>query len=536
MPIVNKALAAAKHKVRNVIVKQRREDAAKTAMHNISEFPERDHDFDQGVRSGTHVECAHCTGSDPLYILYTSGTTGKPKGILRDNSHTVPLAWTMEGFMGCKPGEAFFCGADVGWAVGHSYTVYAPLIAGCTTILYEGKPVGTPDAAAYWRIVEKHRPTGMFTAPTALRAIRQHDPDGSLMRKCDTSSLRTLFVAGERADPDTVNHFQRLLGVAVVDHWWQTESGTPMSGIQIDGVGTTPGSCGLPVPGYDIAVLDPSTGAKLSEPRAVGDIAIKLPLPPGFMSTLFQNDDLFIKTYFSKYPGYYQTGDCGFKDENGYIHVMARTDDVINVAGHRLTTGQLEEICISHPAVVECAVVGTKDAIKGLVPVALLVTSDRNSSEEQLAKVSNDVVDMVREQLGAWACLKRAAVVHALPKTRSGKILRNVIRAISDGRPYVVPPTIEDAGVLDGIKAAIQRMGYGVDAKSVPQGASPTCDDAADVTAQLSAGIGGINAIVMEDPVGASSPKRAHDINDAESLNIPPPSMPRRDDCNVGAD
>lgn len=453
MPAVDAAIDEAARKPDHVVVVRRGEAAAAGVAYDLKAG--RDRDFAALVADrGVEADCAVLKSADPLYTIYTSGTTGDPKGILRDNSHAAMLKWTMGEFYGCGPDETMFAASDIGWVVGHSYIVYGPLLHGATSVMFEGKPVGTPDAATYWRIVEASKCSTMFTAPTALRAIRKFDPDGAALANHDLSSLRALFVAGERADPDTVQHFEKVLGIPVVDHWWQTESGSPMTGVQLEDVGTRLGSCGLALPGYDMKVLD-DAGAEVAA-NEMGSIAIKLPLPPGFMTTLYNNEARFKSAYLDDFPGYYSAGDAGFRDDDGYLHIMTRTDDIINVAGHRLSTGALEEACSEHPMVVECAVVGAADALKGTVPVALIVTSGPSET------VVDDVVALVRDKIGAFAALKSCAVVAALPKTRSGKILRKAIRAMADGDDtYKLPGTIEDASVVeDDVRPALASLGY----------------------------------------------------------------------------
>jgi len=416
----------------------------------------RDHSFTELVETGTPTNPIWVKASDPLYTIYTSGTTGDPKGVLRDNSHSVQLKYSMDSYYGVNPGEAFAAFSDVGWVVGHSYIVYAPLLQGCTSILFEGKPVGTPDAGVYWKVIEEYGVVSMFTAPTALRAIRKDDPEGALLSSYDISSLRSVFVAGERADPDTVEHFQDKMKVPVIDHWWQTESGSPMCGVQLQGVGTVGGSCGLPLPGFDVQVLDPETKGRITTPGILGSIAIKLPLPPGFMPTLYNNNSRFHEAYLSEFPGYYSAGDAGLVDTNGYVHIMERTDDAINVAGHRISTGLLEETVLIHPRVPECAVIGASDELKGTTPICLFVCSG-NPDEIELEAIGKEIIATVRERVGAVASMKVALPVNALPKTRSGKILRNVIRKIANGEDYKLPGTIEDASVVDEIVEVLKK-------------------------------------------------------------------------------
>jgi propionyl-CoA synthetase len=419
----------------------------------------RDFDWAEITRSAEPHPCVPVQASEPLYILYTSGTTGVPKGVVRDNGgHAVALKWSMRNIYAMKPGDVFWAASDIGWVVGHSYIVYAPLLLGCTTVLYEGKPVGTPDASAFWRVVAEHRVNALFTAPTAMRAIKREDPEAKLTSNFDLSSLRALFLAGERADSDTVAWCERALDVPVIDHWWQTETGWA---IAANCLGLTPlpvrhGSPTKPVPGYDVRVLD-DEGREVG-PGETGHIVVKLPLPPGCLSTLWHNDAGFERAYLDRFPGFYQTSDAGHFDEDGYLWVMARTDDVINVAGHRLSTGAIEEIIAHHPDVAECAVIGVKDPLKGELPLGFLVLnagSDANPDD-----LVADVVARVREQIGPVAAFKQACVVPQLPKTRSGKILRGTMRKIADSEAYRTPPTIDDPRALDAIRSALETLGY----------------------------------------------------------------------------
>jgi propionyl-CoA synthetase len=394
--------------------------------------------------------------TDPLYILYTSGTTGTPKGVVRDTGgYLVALAWSMHGLYGVKPGETFFCASDIGWVVGHSYIVYAPLLMGCTTILYEGKPVGTPDAGALWRVVAEHKAVALFTAPTAIRAIKKEDSRGERLAQYDLSRFRALFLAGERADPPTIEWAEKLLGVPVIDNCWQTETGWAIVGNPL-GLGALPvkhGSPTVPMPGYDVKVLD-DEGAEVA-PGVLGNIVVKLPLPPGCLPTLWNDEERFRAAYLERFPGYYNTSDAGFIDEDGYVFFMARTDDIINVAGHRLSTGGMEEVIASHPDVAECAVVGLADALKGQAPAAFVVLKagvDRTPED-----IQRELVALVRERIGPVAAFKLALTVHRLPKTRSGKILRGTIQKIADGEAWTMPATIEDPAALDEIGAALTQ-------------------------------------------------------------------------------
>jgi propionyl-CoA synthetase len=415
----------------------------------------RDVDWDEAMAGAQPADCVPVAATDPLYILYTSGTTGRPKGVVRDNGgHAVALHWSMRNIYGVQPGEVFWAASDVGWVVGHSYIVYAPLLAGCTTVLYEGKPVGTPDAGAFWRVVAQHRVDVLFTAPTAFRAIRREDPQAELLRRHDVRSLRALFLAGERLDPDTYQWAVDQLGIPVVDHWWQTETGWAIAAnpLGVEQLPAKPGSPSRPMPGYDVQVLD-ETGAPVPA-GTDGAIAIKLPLPPGTLPTLWQDDERYLASYLSRYPGYYLTGDGGHLDGDGYLYVMGRTDDVINVAGHRLSTGAMEEVLAGHPAVAECAVIGVDDSLKGQVPRGFVVL--KAGVQADPATLSADLVGLVRERIGPVAALRRVDVVPALPKTRSGKILRKTMRAIAAGRDEPVPSTIDDPAVLDRLRPVLR--------------------------------------------------------------------------------
>jgi propionyl-CoA synthetase len=419
----------------------------------------RDYDWAElraeAMAAGKSADCVPVLATDPLYILYTSGTTGIPKGVVRDNGgHLVALKWSMFNLYGVKPGEVWWCGSDIGWVVGHSYIIYGPLFHGATSIMYEGKPIGTPDAGAFWRVISEHKAVALFTAPTAFRAIRKEDPDGKFIRQYDLSKFRTLFLAGERADPPTVDWAERQLQVPVIDHWWQTETGWCIAGNPI-GLGQLPvkhGSPTVPMPGYQVDVVDEA--AKPLAPGTMGSIVIKLPLPPGCLPTLWQQDERCKQAYFNEFPGYYKTSDAGYKDEDGYIFVMGRTDDIINVAGHRLSTGGMEEILASHPDVAECAVLGIKDAIKGEVPCGLLVL--KAGVNRTHADIEKEIVSLVREKLGPVAAFKLAITVGRLPKTRSGKILRGTIKKIADGEQWTMPATIEDPKVLEEIGTALK--------------------------------------------------------------------------------
>jgi propionyl-CoA synthetase len=416
--------------------------------------PGRDYDWHTALMTAAVADCVTMRATDPLYVLYTSGTTGKPKGIVRDTGgYLVALAWSMRNVYAAEPGDVFFAASDIGWVVGHSYIVYGPLLHRCTTVLYEGKPVGTPDAAAYWRIVAKHRVSTLFTAPTAIRAIRRDDPEGKLLRAHDRSSLRALFLAGERADADTVQWASTQLGVPVIDHWWQTETGWPMVAncLGIEALPIRAGSPAKAVPGYRVRVVDDN--GQLLGANEQGALVVELPLPPGSLPTLWNNDAQFVASYLERFPGYYHTGDGGYIDTDGYVYVMGRTDDVINVAGHRLSTGELEQALAGHAAVAECAVIGVQDTLKGTVPVGLVVL--KSGIDMSHADLHKQLIERVRDEIGAVASFKRCVIVARLPKTRSGKILRGTMRAIADGKPYATPPTIEDPAVLDEIVSAL---------------------------------------------------------------------------------
>ncbi len=409
----------------------------------------------KALNDGKKAPCVPVAATDPLYILYTSGTTGIPKGVVRDNGgHLVAVKWSMFNLYGVKPGEVWWCGSDIGWVVGHSYIVYGPLIHGATTIMYEGKPVGTPDAGAFWRVISEHKAVALFTAPTAFRAIRKDDPEGKFIRQYDLSKFRTLFLAGERADPPTVEWAEQQLKVPVIDHWWQTETGWCIAGNPV-GLGMLPvkhGSPTVPMPGYQVDVVDEA--AKPVGPNTMGSIVIRLPMPPGCLPTLWNQDERFKEAYLSEFPGYYKTSDAGYKDDDGYVFVMGRTDDIINVAGHRLSTGGMEEILASHPDVAECAVLGVKDAIKGEVPCGFLVL--KAGVKRAPAEIEKEIIALVRDKLGPVAAFKLAITVGRLPKTRSGKILRGTIKKIADGESWTMPATIEDPKALEEIGEALK--------------------------------------------------------------------------------
>jgi propionyl-CoA synthetase len=419
----------------------------------------RDIEWEEAIAGAEPVGCLPVGATDPLYILYTSGTTGQPKGIVRDNGgHAVALTWSMKHVYGIDPGDVWWTASDIGWVVGHSYIVYAPLFHGCTTVLYEGKPVGTPDAGAYWRVIAEHGARALFTAPTAFRAIRQQDPEGDLIRGHDLSSFRTLFLAGERCDPETLRWAEAKLGVPVIDHWWQTETGWAIAAncMGIERLPVVAGSPTKPVPGWDLRVLDREGGEQPA--GETGALVAKLPMPPGASPTLWNADDRYRETYLSRFPGFYETADAGYFDEDGYVFVMARTDDIINVAGHRLSTGAIEEVLASHSDVAECAVIGVADELKGQLPVGFLVL--KAGVDRPREAIVAEAVGLVRQRIGPVAAFKTAAVVERLPKTRSGKILRGTMRRIADGEEYATPGTIEDPAVLDEMAEALRSIGY----------------------------------------------------------------------------
>ena len=452
-PLLDDALRIARHKPHRCVIFQRE-------MERATFVADRDCDWNEIADAAKPHECVPVAATDPLYILYTSGTTGQPKGVVRDNGgHLVALKWTMKNIYSVDPGDVFWAASDVGWVVGHSYIVYGPLFHGNTTILYEGKPVGTPDAGAFWRVISHHKVRVMFTAPTAFRAIKREDPTGALIRNYDLSNFKALFLAGERCDPDTLHWAESRLQVPVIDHWWQTETGWPICAncLGIEPLTVKAGSPSKPVPGWDVRVVDAEN--RETKCGEIGALVIKLPLPPGTFPTLWNADERFLTSYLSQFPGYYATADAGFMDDDGYVYVMARTDDIINVAGHRLSTGAMEEVLASHPDVAECAVIGVHNELKGQVPVGFLVLKKGVGRDRE--EIVSDVVQMVRQRIGPVAAFKTALVVPALPKTRSGKVLRGTMQKIADAQDYKIPATIDDSTVLTGIAEVLRGVGYG---------------------------------------------------------------------------
>jgi propionyl-CoA synthetase len=451
-PLLDKAIEVARHKPQTCIIKQRPQLAAEL-------LADRDLDWDEAFENAMPTDCVTVGATDPLYILYTSGTTGQPKGVVRDNGgHAAAILWSMTNIYNVKPGDVYWAASDVGWVVGHSYIVYGALLAGCATVMYEGKPVGTPDPGAFWRVISEYGVKVLFTAPTAFRAIKKEDPQGRYLSDYNLDSLEALFLAGERCDPDTLHWAETILQKPVIDHWWQTETGWAIAAnpMGIEPMPVKPGSPTLPMVGYDVRVLD-DQGLETS-PGEMGDIVIKLPLPPACLPTLWNNGQRFVDTYLRAHPGYYLTGDAGYKDEDGYLWIMSRTDDVINISGHRLSTGQMEEVLAAHPDVAECAVIGVHDDLKGHLPLGLVVL--KSGVDRPLEDLSAELVKQVRDQIGPVAAFKHIAIVNRLPKTRSGKILRSTMVKIADGGEWRMPATIDDPVILDEITTSLKKIGY----------------------------------------------------------------------------